>query len=253
MNMTVPVNSPPVNKPAPLRNVAAFTSLINRVVHRRPGLPGLACFYGHSGLGKTKSAIFGANRHRAAYVECGQMTTARSLLVSILMELGLPKPKGTATDMLTEIVEILARDPRRPLIIDEAHHIAHKAFVDVVRELHDKSDAPIVLIGEETLPKHLEAYERVHNRMLDWVAAVPCNGEDFGMLARTVAPKIRIGADLASEILDVTAGNTRRIVVNLAKAEEVAAREGLDVVDLAAFGGREAILGLRAPMPRASR
>ena len=252
MNMAVPVN-PPVNKPAPLKNVAAFSSLINRVVDRRPGLPGLVCFYGHSGLGKTKSAIFGANRYRAAYVECGQMTTARSLLVSILMELGLPKPRGTATEMLTEIVEILARDTRRPLIIDEAHHIAHKAFVDVVRELHDKSDAPIVLIGEETLPKHLEAYERVHNRMLDWVAAVPCDMEDFAMLARTVAPRIAIAPDLASEILDVTAGNTRRIVVNLAKAEEVAAREGLETVDLQRFGGREAILGLRAPMPRSGR
>ncbi|WP_294640130.1 AAA family ATPase [uncultured Aureimonas sp.] len=161
-----------------MKNVAMFAGLISKVVERKPHLPGLACWYGPSGYGKTKAAIYGASRYRATYVECGQLTTARSLLISILKELGVQKPRGTATDMVDEAVEILAADRKRPLIIDEAHHIAHKAFIDVVRELHDKSLAPIVLIGEETLPKRLEAYERVHNRILEWAGAIPCDAED---------------------------------------------------------------------------
>lgn len=240
-----------VNRPAPLKNVAAFSGLISKVVERRPGLPGLACFHGPSGLGKTKSAIFGANAYRAAYVECGQLTTARSLLISILKEIGVTKPRGTATDMIDEAVSILATDRHRPLIIDEAHHVAHKRFVDVFREMHDKSLAPIILIGEETLPKQLEAHERVHNRMLDWVAALPCDEDDFALLIESVCPKVGIKADLASAMLEKTRGNTRRLVVNIAKAEEIAAAEGLDTVDLKAFGGLDAIVGVRAPAPRA--
>ncbi len=81
-------NASQVNRPAPLKNVAAFSELISKVVNRNASLPGLACFYGPSGLGKTRSAIYGANRYRAAYVECGQLTTARSLLIK---ELSLAK------------------------------------------------------------------------------------------------------------------------------------------------------------------
>ena len=242
--------TPRVKRPAPLKNVAAFSQLIAKVVDRKPGLPGLACFHGASGLGKTKSAIFGANRHRAAYVECGQLTTARSLLISILKELGVARPKGTATDMVEQAVEIMAIDRDRPLIVDEAHHIANKRFVDVVRELHDKSLAPVILIGEETLPKHLEGHERVHNRMLDWVPAIPCDEEDFALLVKSICPQISVAADLGHAIIDKTRGNTRRIVVNLAKVEEIADREGLELVDLAAFGGASGIVGLSAPTPR---
>ena len=84
-----------VNRSAPLKNVAAFSMLIQTVVERRLDLPGLACFHGQSGLGKSKAAIYGANRYRAGYVEAGQFTTAKSLLVSILKEFGVARPSGS--------------------------------------------------------------------------------------------------------------------------------------------------------------
>lgn len=239
-----------VKKPAPLQNVALFAELIERVVERDLDMPGLACFYGYSGLGKTKSAVYGANRYRAAYVECGQYTTAKSLLVSILAELGIARPRGNIADLITETIRLLAADIRRPVIVDEAHHIAHRRFVDVLRELHDKSLAPIILIGEETLPVQLAQFERVHNRMLDWVPAQPCNRTDFGLLAKSYCPDIQVSEDLTGAILDATRGNTRRIVVNLARAKEIAYREDTTGIDLAAFGGTSAIVTGRAPTPR---
>lgn len=240
-----------VNRPAPLKNVAAFSTLCQKVVGRRPDLPGLGVFYGPSGYGKTKSAIFGANMYRAAYVECGQFTTAKSLLTNILKELGQPRPRGTVTDMIDDAVRIMAGDITRPVIVDEAHHVANKRFVDVLRELHDKSLAPVILIGEETLPKQLESFERVHNRILDWVAAVPCDLQDFKLLAKSCLPNVRVADDLASAILAETRGNTRRIVVNFDKVEEIALRDGLTTVDLAAFGGADRIATSRAPSRRA--
>lgn len=239
-----------VNRSAPLKNVAAFSTLIQKLVERRLDLPGLGCFFGQSGLGKSKSAIYGANRYRAAYVECGQFTTAKSLLVSILKEFGQARPSGSITDMIEEAVRIMAGDIRRPLIVDEAHHIAHKKFVDLLRELHDKSLAPIILIGEETLPKQLEAFERVHNRMLDWVGAVPCDMDDFRQLAKFCAPEVKVSDDLAQAILNQTKGNTRRIVVNLERAEQTAKQLGAQALDLAAFGGTARIITSKAPDPR---
>lgn len=243
-------NSTYVNRAAPLKNVAAFSTLISRVVERRSDLPGMACFYGASGLGKTKSAVYGANSYRAAYVECDQFTTAKSLLSMILREVGVTNPKGTVTDLIEEAVQRMAGDIKRPLIVDEAHHVAHKKFVDVLRTIHDKSLAPVILIGEETLPKQLEAFERVHNRMLDWVPAVPLDEEDFKLLTNTCCSQIKISDDLARAILSETRGNTRRVVVNLAKVEETARQLGISEIDLATFGGVATLVGGKAPMPR---
>jgi DNA transposition AAA+ family ATPase len=241
-----------VNRPAPLKNVAAFSTLISKVVERKPHLPGMACFSGPSGYGKSRSAVYGAGAYRAAYVECDQFTTAKSLLTLILKEIGVDRPKGTVPDLIEQAVMVMAGDIRRPVIIDEAHHIAAKRFVDVLRTLHDKSGAPVILIGEETLPKQLEQFERVHNRMLTWVQAVPCDAEDFATLARTVCPAIQVGADLSAEILRETRGNTRRIIVNLDEVEQRAKRLGQTSLDLKGFLGFGPIVGNKAPLPRAS-
>ncbi len=172
-------------------------------------------------------------------------------MVSILKEVGVQAPRGTITDMIEQAVQVLAADRRRPLIVDEAHHVAHKRFVDLLRELHDKSLAPVILIGEETLPRQLEAFERVHNRMLDWVPAQPCDEGDFGRLAKVYCPGLTIADDLVKAIMAATRGNTRRIVVNLAAAAEAAAAAGVTTVDLAAMGGAGALIGSSAPSRRA--
>ncbi|MBX3580797.1 MAG: ATP-binding protein [Rhizobiaceae bacterium] len=226
---------------APMKNVAAFATLLQKMAERDPDMPGLACFFGPSGWGKSKSAVYGANRYRAAYIECGQFTTARSLLADVLRELNVQKARGTVEDMKRLAIEIMAAEPSRPLIVDEAHFVAKKAFVDVLRELSDKSGAPVILIGEEMLPQNLELFERVHNRVLEWLPALPCDAEDFAHLAAHRCRGIKIAADLAAAILERTRGNTRRIVVNLSRIAETAKLTGKSIIDLETFGGASAI------------
>lgn len=238
-----------VKRAAPLKNVALFNGLVKRVVNRAPGLPGMACFYGRSGLGKTKSAIYGANTSRATYVEVGQYTTAKSLLRSILLELGVANPRGSVPEMVEQAILRLSADPTRPLIVDEAHHIAAKRFVDLLRELHDKSLAPVILIGEETLPASLEKFERVHNRMLEWLGADPCDLGDARILAQSYCPGLSIGDDLLKEICECVGGNTRRIVVNLARVMEEAKKAGRAAIGLADYDVR-LISTLKGPTPR---
>lgn len=217
--MNEPIN---VNLAAPLKNVAAFSILLATMVEREPGLPGLACFFGPSGWGKSQAAVYGANKYRAAYVECGQFTTARSLMQQILQEFGIQRVRGSVDDMKTQAIMAMVADPRKPLIVDECHFVAQKAFVDLLREISDKSGAPVIMIGEEHLPQDLEKFERVHNRVHVWLPAVPCDMEDFFHLASRRCRNVKIGQDLAAAILKVTEFNTRRVVSNLSKIAEAA-------------------------------
>ncbi len=240
-----------VKRAAPLKNVVAFNILVKKLINRPPNVPGMGVFYGRSGLGKTQSAIYGANSSRAVYLEVGQYTTAKTLMRAILIELGQPNPRGSIDEMIGQAILRLAADPSRPLIVDEAHWIAAKRFVDVLRELHVKSRAPVIMIGEEMLPASLEAFERVHNRILDAVPAEPCDMDDTRTLARAYCLGLQVGDDLLEEIRGRVGGNARRIVVNLARVVEEAKKTGQTTIGLADYDVSLISTG-KAPMPRSA-
>lgn len=232
---TAPVNGQQVY--APLRNMALFMELVQRVMTRSAHLPGMACFYGHSGYGKTFSAIWAANKARAYYVELGETWTRKTLCLAILRELGLSSvAQGSLPDLVSAIVDRLAEERDRPLIIDEADFLAKKGMVDLVREIHDKSQAPVILIGEELLPIKLQRYERTHNRMLDWVAAVPCDEADARQLARLYCRGIEIGDDLIAAVAKASDGRARRIAVNFDRVRERAIMKSKTRMTLADWG-----------------
>lgn len=238
-------SSPTVNMSgtfAPLRNVVLFDELLDRVVSRRRHLPGMGTFHGFSGLGKTFSATYGAQRHRALYVEVGESWTKVKFCKALLTELGVPA-RGTAADMIDVIIAHLV-ELERPLIVDEFDHVVRRGYVETIREIHDKSGAPIVLIGEELLPTKLLPWERFHNRILDWVPAQPTTAEDVAVLARLYVPGVQIGADLLDHINKRSDGRVRRVIVNLERVREAALLDGLERVDVAVWGDRPLFSGL---------
>ncbi|RJF84843.1 ATP-binding protein [Azospirillum cavernae] len=226
---------------APLANVSLFAELAERVTGRHRGLPGMAVWYGPSGYGKTRAAIYGANRFRATYVEVGATWTQAKFCRALLTQLGLP-PTGTVADMAERIIDAL-RGSRRPVIIDEFDHVVTRKYVDLVREIHDQSGAAIILIGEEMLPHKLKLFERFHNRVLDWCPAQPCDGRDAGILVGVFAPGIAVAADLLTRIVKESGGRPRRIAVNLDRVREYCELEGLDAIDVARWGSRPLFSG----------
>lgn len=210
---------------APLKNVALFNELVDRVMHRPAHLPGMATFHGYSGYGKTFSAIYAANKFQAYHVEAGESWSRTKFCDAILQVLG-EVPKGTIANKVDTIIEILASDDK-PLIIDEFDYIVQKKFVELVREIHDKSQAPIILIGEELLPDKLLEWERFHNRVLDWVPAQPADEADVAHLASLYCPGIHIVDDLIKIVHKVSGGRIRRVCVNLQAISEFCTTRGM--------------------------
>lgn len=235
------------SRPAPMKIVAAFATMLDRMINREPDLPGLAVFYGRSGWGKSTAVVYAANRHRGIYIECGQYTTARSLMISLLEELGVQKPRGTVEELKSRAIEILAGDPRRPVLVDEAHFVAGKRFVDLLREISDKAGVVLVMIGEQNLPVSLEQFERVFNRVLEWLPGFPCDADDFALLAKARLPGLALAPDLAAALVARTRGNTRLICVNFARIRELSRVIGKDTITLADFGGADVIVDGKAP------
>jgi len=241
---------PPVNgssTTAPLRNVAMCLTALERVMERESHLPGMAAFYGPSGFGKSMSAAYAANSHRAYYVEAKSNWTRRFFLLSILREMGID-PAKTIPEMVEQISEQLVLS-RRPLIIDEMDHIVARNMVDLVRDIYDGSAAPILLIGEEQLPAKLKRWERFDGRILEWAPAQPINFDDARHLRRLYVRQVEIADDLLQHILELARGSARRLCVNLDRVQAEALTMGVDKIDRSAWGDRPLYTG-EAPKRR---
>lgn len=230
-----------INTLAPLRNVANFLTLTRRLQDRGAGLPGMGCFYGPSGFGKSTAAIYGANAQQACLVQCKSVWTQKKLCQEILKELGLVPAKVIA-DMVDQIAEALALEDV-PLIIDEADVLVNKKMVEVVRDIYESSLVPVILIGEELMPQKLRKWERLHGRILSWVAAEPCDEQDFDLLVGIRCQGIELEPDLKARMAKASNGSARRIVENLEMAREIAATHGLARVTMRDWGKREFFTG----------
>ncbi|WP_048646573.1 AAA family ATPase [Nitratireductor soli] len=223
---------------APLKNVASCLALVDALIHRPPHLPNIGVFSGFSGYGKTMAAQYCWNRTGALFIEVFDFWTRKKFCQAILAELGVARPRGTIGDMMDEIIARLGDDPARPLIIDEADKLVDKGMIELVRDLNKAAQVPVLLVGEEKLPQKLEAHERVHNRVLEWVLAQPCDLDDARALTAFLYPRLVISDALLDHICAETRGRARRIATSLNAAAAFAANAGLAELDVSNYSGR---------------
>jgi DNA transposition AAA+ family ATPase len=230
-----------VSKIVPLTNVGLLASAIDRAVQRPLGLPGLVVMYGPSGLGKSVSAAYAANMHRAYYVECRDTWTKKAFLLAILRDMAIV-PARTLSEMVDQIAEQLGRSGR-PLIVDDVQYLLDKSVANILTDLYNASEGTIVMVGEERVPASLAKLERLHNRVLEWVPAQPATVEDMQQLARASYPQVAMADDLLTALQREVKGCLRRVVVNLHRVHSEAQAMGWDSIDLAAWGKRDWFTG----------
>ena len=232
-------NLPSVNPRAAavLKNVAACMTVVDNLRERPFGLSGFGVFSGYSGYGKSMAAQYVQNKRKALFLEVRSWWTQRFFCEALLMELGVAQPRGTIAHMMVRITEMLSEDPSRPLIIDEADRLVDKKMIELVRDLHQDSRIPILLVGEELLPQKLRTIERIYNRVLVWELAQPCDMADAKLLVGKWCPEIAVAEDLLEAIIRQTEGNARKIAATLHKAKGWAQNSGLSVLEAGSYGG----------------
>ena len=218
-------------KIANINNLSLVAVAMARLVNRQDGLPGLGVLYGPSGFGKTTATVAIANKTQAFYVQLRSAWSKKTLLEKICFEMGLSAPK-TAAGCLDAICEQLAAT-QRPLILDEADYLVGKSgMVELVRDIYEGSQSPILLVGEEQMPNKLKRFERFHGRVLSWIPAQPVSLDDARLLAAAYAPHAQLGDDVLRHVVELAHGSVRRVTVNLVNLAEAAAMNNLEAVDM---------------------
>lgn len=220
----------------PTKNVALLMELVTRIRDRAQGLPGMGCFYGPTGFGKSMAVCFCAVSHQAYYVQMKSLWSRKYLLEMVLRQMNI-EPARTMPPMLEQISRQLALSGR-PLIIDEADIIVSKGMVELLRDIYESSQGTVIMVGEENLPGHLERIERVHGRMLDWVGAQPTDIEDARLFADLHCRGLQVSDCLLERILGAAHGSARYVCTNLAQVAEFARKNNLDALTTDTFTGK---------------
>lgn len=232
-----------VNLPgkAPLANVGLTLGALNGAINRPAHLPGIVVLYGPSGLGKSTAATIATVQLRAYYVQAKSSWTRKAVYQSILKSMGVD-PAKTIYEMEEQVTAQLAAS-RRPLIVDECDHLVAKGIIEVVRDIYEGSGAAILLIGEEHLPANLARWERIHNRVLEWVPAQYADLDDARALRDLYCAKVSVGDDLLEHIHAQSKGVARRICVNLERVQQAGLELGKKAMDLTTWGKRPLYTG----------
>ncbi|PPD36050.1 MAG: DNA transposition protein [Methylomonas sp.] len=226
--MITEINAPGIAK---IGNMMQCQIALERAIQRSNNLPGLVCFYGPSGWGKSLSSNYLCNQMRGYYVQVKSIWSKKVFLQKILNEMGI-KPGATCGEMLDQVCDQLSSSAR-PLIIDEMDHLVDKKAVELVRDIYEGSQAPILIIGEENLPQKLKKWERFHGRILAFVPALAVDIDDAKRLAGVYAAGIDCADDLLKRLVADSHGSVRRVCVNLDAVREAAAEQAAKTVDLA--------------------
>ena len=213
------------SKIVPVQNIARLTTAAHALTHRAHGVPGMALVEGEPGLGKSTAITWLCLQNHGVHVRAMATWTPAAMLAALLHELSRA-PRGGCTQMMMDLIQALG-ETRRPLFIDEADYIVDsKKMTESLRDLHDMTDSPVVLIGMGGIGKRLAHREQLHSRLMQKVVFQPCDLHDTQLLADELC-EIKVLPDLAQHIHQLTGGSARRIVVTLATIEQNAKARGL--------------------------
>lgn len=218
------------NVMVPVKNVGRLMQSEKALTKRAIGTPGMGIVDGATGLGKTMAITWLLVNVRGVYIRALSVSSPASLLGAICKELNI-EPKGSCAQMLEKIVEALARDPR-PIFVDEADKLVqNKRLIETLRDIHDLSTAPVILVGEGSLRQKIALIPRLAGRILEVVEFQPLDLKDAQLLASQLCD-VELADDLVKHINEISRGSTRLNVVALNKIESAARADGHRRVDL---------------------
>ena len=116
-------------------NVKNFVELMNNLIDKSNEVPKMGLVYGDPGLGKTRVAVWWANRNDAVYVRAQNNMTSHGILEKIVEELG-EAPSKKSTDLMKQCIAHLRLNPQ-VIIIDEVDYlIGRSKTIETLRDLH---------------------------------------------------------------------------------------------------------------------
>ncbi len=210
------------------QNVKNFIALINSLQTKPDGVSRMALVYGEPGLGKSRTALWLAAQHDAVYIRSTNLMTGRWFLEELVDELG-EIPRYWTSDLFKQCINKLLERPQM-IIIDEIDYLAsdHKT-IETIRDIHDKTNVPIIFVGMTLAQKKLQRYRHLYDRLSDIVEFKAFSVNDVSEIIGQLC-EVEV-TEPALNLIHGRANRFRQIVRIINRLEAVAKTNNIELID----------------------
>lgn len=209
------------------KNVKSFIVLANKLKNTKNNVPKMGLVFGEPGLGKTNAILWWAIQQDALIITAKNGMTPRWLLKQLVSDLG-EAPKILVADLFEQAVAKLVENPRM-IIVDEIDYLINNTRpIETIRDLHDETGIPILLVGMGAVDKKLSRYKHFFDRIVEIYRFIPFDFEDVKTIINTLSDVPF--EDSAIEIVYQKSNRFRQIVKIILKFENLAKTNDYKVI-----------------------
>lgn len=209
------------------KNIKNFVSLMEELKTLPPNIPKIALVYGEYGLGKSETIKWWTFRNDCIYVRANQGMTTRWLLSDIAEELNV-ESYWHIDETFNEIEKTLNQN-QKIIIIDEIDYLIDKKSIETLRDLHDRTGCPMVLVGMGNVDKKLARYPHLVDRIYKSYKFEKYDSNDIKLILEELT-EIKFTPN-GLEYLSTRANQFRQIVKLINKVEKKANTNQISLLD----------------------
>lgn len=212
------------------KNVQRFMAGVEAVRTPIKGRIGMMVAFGPPGTGKTETGLWYAAKKSLPYVRAKDISSRRGLLSNIVTELG-EAPAFRSDTLFDQAVEQLLSTPR-PILIDEVDYLVRGGMVEILRDLNDITNSPIILMGMEHADKKLKRFRHLYDRVSAVVKFDLFDKDEISNLADQICD-VKLSSSAVDFIHKQSQGKLRLTTTWMARAEKIARLNELDQIESA--------------------
>ena len=149
-------------------NVRNFIGVVENLQNKPKNIPKMGLIYGEPGLGKSQTALWLACKYDGIYIRASNLMTSRWLVEEIVREMD-ELPRYLTSDNFNVVISKLIQKPKI-IFVDEIDYLMNNyKSVETLRDIHDKTDCPIVFVGMGLAHRKLERYKHLYDRFSEIV------------------------------------------------------------------------------------
>lgn len=187
----------------------------------------LAAAIGKAGRGKTDSAekIY-TEMPSTVYIHCGVKWSVPRLLREITFALSGTKPR--LRDVCEQIIIDEINLHRRILFVDDAHRLSTHCL-NMLRDIHDLSGAPVLMLGEEHLKTKIYRENGLKSRVRKILRFEPITASDIMVYYQKVHEE-NLQKSHLDRLLKSSDGDFRYIILSAVYLRKIQKASGINAI-----------------------
>ena len=216
-------------------NITSFVAMVDALMSKPERVDRMGLVVGKWGLGKTTTLEWFFSNNPCFYVRAwAAWSRSINMMVEDLLKCYRVEARGRLKQDLRELVLVVKKN-RVPLFIDEADRVVRKSIlIETIRDIHDLTRVPIVLIGQEDILNLLQRKDLGHvfSRITEIAEFKPLTAENIQDISRELCD-LECSPKVASFVRTVCLGDFRLTNAFLTKAETLCALNKTKEISLA--------------------